>query len=378
MNTNFKPDTFGLSEGATLDYGSPTLRRRALRENGHRMQAVLEAKSLMDRAWAGDKRSYNTLHEALTTSDLFRSAAGEVLDIEMLQAYETIEVQWKKIATSTSLRNFKPKDLRTLMMGSAGFQKVPELNPYPMGTGPAITEAFISVAKFGERWAYSFEAQINDELGELQSVPRQWGTRAGYTEDDAVLAQLANPVTGAPNTAFFNATNKNLGTGALTADNLMTAMQNVKTSKVDANGRMLRAPQLQLVTGPGLSIQANLVLNSNFIRYTDSTTGQVTELSNPFQGVVQHVEMANLPGKAWFILPVPNSARPAFFLGHLVGYETPDLRFAADQGQSISGGALGQSAGSFENDSIAYRVRHICGAAVGDPTFTWASDGLGA
>jgi hypothetical protein len=34
--------------------------------------------------------------------------------------------------------------------------------------------------------------------------------------------------------------------------------------------------------------------------------------------------------------------------------------------------------GSFDDDSVYYRVRHITGAATGDPTFTYASDGLGA
>ncbi len=85
----------------------------------------------------------------------------------------------------------------------------------------------------------------------------------------------------------------------------------------------------------------------------------------------------NLPGAAWFVLPVPTAPRPAFYTAFLTGWETPDIRYKSDQGRSQGGGDLGPDAGSFDNDSVRWRVRHIAGAAQGDPKFTWASDGLG-
>ena len=84
----------------------------------------------------------------------------------------------------------------------------------------------------------------------------------------------------------------------------------------------------------------------------------------------------NLPGNAWFIIPAPSAPRPAFYVGFLAGYETPDMRYKADQGNSLGGGSLSADAGSFDDDTIYYRVRHIVGAAAGDPMFTYASDGV--
>ena len=62
----------------------------------------------------------------------------------------------------------------------------------------------------------------------------------------------------------------------------------------------------------------------------------------------------------------------------MAGYETPDLRQKADQGQALGGGAISADQGSFDDDTIWFRCRHIVGAAKGDTTFAYASDGQGA
>ena len=48
-----------------------------------------------------------------------------------------------------------------------------------------------------------------------------------------------------------------------------------------------------------------------------------------------------------------------------------------DQGASLGGGDLPADAGSFDDDTIYFRVRHITGGATGDPKFALASDGTG-
>lgn len=372
----FQPATFGLTESMSLNSGEgPTARRNRTAANPVKRAAVLQAKSLLESAIAGDRVATMRLSEAMTSSDLFRSAAGEVLDVELLRNYDLAEKQWTKFAARTSLRNFRPKSLRSLVSSSAGFASVPEHTSYPEGAGPDIAESIIKVGKFGETCGWTWEARLNDEIGELQAVPGAWANKASFTEDDTALATLANPLTGAPNTAFFKVGNGNLGTGAMTAANLQAALISV-TTKRDKTGRQLRAPSMQLVVGPALQFAAQRIINTTEIRTV--TGGSTVIESNPFVGKVTLVVLANLPGGAWFLLPGADSPRPAFYVGFLAGYETPDLRQAADQGQSMSGGTLPADAGSFEDDTIYYRVRHVCGATTGDPLFTYASDGLGA
>ena len=375
MSTNLLvSDQFDLNEAGALTGEGPERRRQLARSSASMREAMVRAKTLLDAAESGSKLALLQINEAITTSDLFKSAVGNVLDYELLRQYEDIETQWTKIAARTTVKDFKPKRLVDLGRNRHKLRRVPEHTNYPIASTD-VAERTISVAKFGERFGYTFEARVNDDIGELDQVPLGWATQTRYTEDDEVLEQLANPVTGAPNTAFFNAENGNLGTGLLTATNLQAAITSV-TTKRDSDGRLLRPGGLQLVVGPALQFTAERVMNTTEVEVTEAD-GTKTKQSNPFRGKVQLTVMANLPGTAWFVIPLPNAPRPAFYAAFLRGFETPDMRYKADGGNRLGGGQVPVEDGSFDDDTIWYRVRHIVGAAHGDPMFTWASDGLG-
>ena len=371
-------ETFGLSADMGMTGEGPTARRKRVRNDQRMRRAMVEAHTLLTDAWAGDRVATLRVNEAITTSDLFKSAAGEVFDRELLASYEAQPTQWTKFARRTTVRNFKPKYLRELLAGSASLPLVPEHTNYPEAKAD-LRESHLTVKKFGEQFGYTFEARINDEIGELQIVPGSWANKARYTEDDAAIAMLADPITGAPNAAFFNATNQNLGTGALTAARLQAALEAL-SQKRDPSGRLLRSGPLQLVVGPALAFTAERIMNTSEIQTRNNPAAGTVDIStviegNPFRGKVSLTVLDNLPGNAWFIIPAPSAPRPAFYVGFLAGYETPDMRYKADQGNSLGGGSLSADAGSFDDDTIYYRVRHIVGAATGDPKFTYASDG---
>lgn len=365
-------ESFGITEAGLMAGTSPAARRK--NRNPQRLKAGIDAARLLESAWDGSAYGGLAVHEALSTSDLFRSAAGDVMDTEMVQQYEAMPTQWTKFAARTSLRDFRPKYLKELSGGRRRFERVPELTEYPSAEH-AVSERSIRVGKFGRRFGYSFEAQINDQIDELQQVPGEFATSARLTEDYEALTQLANPVTGAPNTAFFTAGNGNLGTGVLTQDRLQTAITTVSTKR-DADGNLLSPGPLQLVVGPSLQFTAQRILDQTEIRVTNGST-QTAE-PNPLRGRITLTVLENLPGTAWFVLPLPTAPRPAFYVGFLRGWETPDIRYKADQGQRAGGGAIGVEEGGFDDDAIYWRGRHIVGASQGDPKFTYASDGIGA
>ena len=372
----FRPEVFGLNESMRLDGDTPRARRDRERASEASRTRILEAKKILEAAWHGDPLARIKVNEALTTSDLFKSAAGAVLDRILLADYERQSGGvWSKFSARTAVKDFKPKTLLELTSNTGALTRVPEHSNYPKANVSGA-ERTIKVAKFGEQYGYTFEARVNDDIGELEQVPGGWAYQATATEDQASLEQMVNTLTGAPNTAFFNAPNGNIGTGSLTADRLQTAYTQV-TTKRDANGALLVAPALQLVVGPALQFTAERILNAQEIRVTNGAT-QTME-PNPFRGKFQLTVLPNLAGTGWFILPVPQQGRKnAFYTAFLTGYETPDLRAKADQGVRIGGGAINPSEGSFDDDTIWFRVRHIVGAAQGDPTFTYASDGIGA
>lgn len=373
--TTLTGEAFGLSKDLVMVGEGPTARRARTRASESMRKAIIEAKGLLDAAWAGDPVARLRVNEAITTSDLFRSAAGEYLDRILLADYERVTPSWRAYAAETKLRNFKPKKLQELNRNTGPLPSVPERTDYPVSNIDGA-EREISVGKFGEQYGYTWEARVNDEIGELEQVPRGWSYQTAVTESQTALSQMVNTLTGAPNAAFFNAGNDNLGTGALTDANLQAAITKVTTKK-DSAGNLLVAPQLKLVVGPALQFTAERVINTTEIRVTDGTV--TTLQSNPFRGKVTLEVLPDLPGTAWFLLPEPGPGRKsAFYVGKLIGYETPDLRYQANQGSRVGGGSIAVGEGSFVNDTIWYRVRHIVGAAQGDPTFTYASDGLAA
>jgi hypothetical protein len=198
-------ESFGINDAGLLT-GDTAARRR------NTPAVINEAYTLLKRAWDGDRRATIAVNEALSTSDLFKSATGDVLDIVLLAQYDRATPQWPTIAARTTLRNFKPKLLRELIGNGAALRRVPEHTNYPEA-GSSTTERQISVGKFGEQFGYTWEASLNDEIGELQQVPGGWASQARYTEEVNVLGLLANLTTGAPNTAFFTGGNGNIGTG---------------------------------------------------------------------------------------------------------------------------------------------------------------------
>lgn len=340
---------------------------------GMRSGAVSEADvasvaQLLQSAWQGNARVRHAVNEALTTSDLFVTGTAVVFDRELLAEYDEMPKQWTKFAARTVLNDFRPKKLIDLIAGAAVLPKVPEHTNYPEAKYDEA-ERTISVSKTGEQFGYTFEMRVNDQLNELQRIPNSWAGKAVRTEDYAATEALANPLTGAPNAAFFNVGNGNLGSLALTDANLQTVITTVRTKR-DTDGNLLYPGPLQLVVGPAQEFTARRILNSQEIR---TTAGAVTTVeANPFAGITLTV-LDNLPGTAWFVLPMPSAPRPAFYLGFLRGHETPDMRVKRDQGQRLGGGDVPVEDGSFDDDTIYFRVRHITGGAAGDPRFAYAN-----
>lgn len=374
-------DTFNLSEAGTLDGPSPLVRRQY---SPTRKAAIAEAARMWERVWQhGDARAALQVKEALSTSDLFVSATGDVLDRELLAAYTDIDVQWPLFARRTTVGNFKPKKLVDLLGGRSDLALVPELTEYP--TADYRTREYeIRVRKFGRRFAFSWEASINDDLDELMQVPGQFATAARLTEERAALELIADPTTGAPNTGFFRdytgdtdskgqplpGPNTTPSTLALTADNLQTALTTVTTRR-DFEGNLVAPGRLLLVVGVAQEFAARRILEATEIR-TTSGSRQTVE-ANYLRGAVDLVVHRRLPGNAWFLLPAPTEARPALAVAFLRGFETPDIRQKADQGVGA-----GPDSGSFEIDDAQWRVRHVLGAATLLPLHTYASTGAGA
>ncbi|EPH14675.1 hypothetical protein HMPREF1484_01984 [Dermabacter sp. HFH0086] len=338
---------------------------------------ILEAYRLFDRASSGDYRAKADMVESLTTSD-FPQLLGRGFNTKLAAAYQALTPVWSQYSTRTTVQNFKPQTYKQLL-GYNGLELVPEATEYPAGDF-SETKFEFQARKYGRRLGLTYEMIVNDELGAFRNIHDTLAQAARDLEGTATADALLNGKRTDVNTDFFKAANGNAPeSAALTRKSLQEAIETV-SQKRDVNGRPLVRPNLVLVVPPALEFQAREIVNASQIRRTDGDT-EVTS-ANILAGAVTVVVDPNLmrsthakASKTWFLLPAPNTARPALVTAFMSGHETPDLRYKNDQGNRVGGGSIPVGEGSFDDDTIQYRVRHIVGAAAIDPTFTFVSRG---
>ncbi len=348
--------------------------------------SVDRAKTLLTNAAEGKWGADIKLAEAFSTSD-FTMSAFAVVDSEFQAQYEEMPSTWRQYTTVTKVSDFRPKRLIDRRAGHIGFDRVPELTEYPAGTLPGFDVNSIAVAKFGRRYAISWEMWKNNEaVAELLDFPTLLASQAVETESKNAASNLLNvdPATGRANgvnTNFFKAANGNAPDNKpLTYANLKAALTKVKSMK-SKDGRPVAVPNFVLVVPVALQEQANAIMAIREVRTTvdgveivegNAVSGTVNVVVEPMLDAINDNAKA---GTTWFLLPAPNSTRAAVWAAFLQGHETPDIRVKADQGVAVGGGSLSIEDGSFEIDDIQWRGRHIVGNQTGDPSGTYVSTG---
>lgn len=338
--------------------------------------------------WGADVR----LAEAFSTSD-FKLAAAAELDSEMLAQYDELPSNWTAYTDTTTVRDFRPKRLKSRSGNGVALARVPELTEYPADDKRGAAEYAIQVAKYGRRKAISWEAWLNNEaIGELEDMPGELARQARETENLAAVSNLllidaesalkGEATASNVNTNFFKSANGNAPTSlALTRENLKTVLDGMAVKKDPVTKRVIPRPDVVVVIPKALEPQMLSIIRPSEVRYDDGN-GTVTVETNDLASVTYVVEpmldFVNTNAKAattWFVLPKPRSARPAMWVAKLAGHEQPDLRVKADTGRRVGGGEISALEGSFEIDDIQYRARHIVGNQQGDALFTYVSLG---
>lgn len=375
MTTTTAPGQI-LTGAAAIAEGEAREHFRRPRRAANYNERLVEAANILESGLSGSYSALGRLEEAMSTSD-FPYYLGDILDRELLPAYKSIDPVWTSFARKTSVRDFRPKKFVDLLGGQEILERVAEGTEYPAGSLDDA-EYSLTVGKFGRRLPLSFEAIVNDDLGDFRTLPERLAQAARNTEDYTITGLLATEA--GPNSAFFKADNGNAPTALpLTLDNLSTAITTVTSRTVD--GAPVVFPSLVLLVPPGLAVQANNIVNALQIEDTQGTkkltvknwlASKIRVEENPWLPVLDKSGKAN---STWYVLPDPSAARPAVAAGFLRGRETPDLRVKADQGNRVGGGAIGPEEGSFEDDTTQYRVRHILGGTTLDPIGTYVSTG---
>lgn len=346
------------------------------------MRKSLEARKLFESAASGSHLAIARVQEAMTTSD-FPIMLGASYGRELQTEYQGIAPVWQKFSARAENPDFRERSLVDILGGISGLDVVPEATEYP---ARALTESErkFRLRKRGAVIPLTWETFINDDLGAFRGLPNRLAVSARETEDIVTVDALLNPARTGLNTAFFKASNGNAPTALpLTRENVRTALAGIKTRKVDGDRPLTFGTQKPVLLVPqALEEKALQAVAAVTIRRTDDD-GNTVEETNTLGSLVDVVvnpwlDVRNTGANAattWFILPAPSAPRKALVTAFLRGHGNPDLRVKADAGARPGGGLIAPEEGSFNDDTVSYRVRHVTDASTLEPTLTYASTG---
>jgi len=318
----------------------------------------------------------NTLMEAFTTSD-FPKLLGAAFEKEAMGAQKDSVKEYDLFAFEKNLSDFRPKKMVDLF-GNEYFEDVKEGAEYKGGT-LAETDVEIKTGKTGKNYGLTWELQLSRDFSDLADFPKVLGNAAVNTENRKIYEVLVGS-TGLK-TGFFGT----VDTKPLTSENLIAAIETMSL-KENHRKELVDVSTIVLVVGPGLAMRARQILNAEkIVRKVDDGAGNVTETeeTNPFRGLVQlqvSREFINLNGAAtkntsWALLPGKATANPAVVKTGLIGHENVDIRVKRDQGERVAGGQVPVNDGSFNDDTIWFRGRHVTGGAKGFTVAVYGSKG---
>ncbi|RSN12815.1 hypothetical protein DMB42_11595 [Nonomuraea sp. WAC 01424] len=337
-----------------------------------------EAVKFMDEIYTG-RRPLHHFTEAMTTSD-FPKLFADSLDRQLYGAYEAVSPTWMNYTRAATVNDFREVK-RFATSGVRGLLgKVGELGEYKR-RGQTEAEYKYKVEKYGAAFGLSFEAMINDDLDSFMRLPQDLADSARDSEEEFVTRLFCGA--SGPLTTVYTTGNDNFLDGvpeaALTRDNLQAAITKLLKRK-DDNGNPIRVNAVELVTGPGLALEAEEILNTTQYRVVDASgnvqiisgNGVSANLRHSLNYWVPSVATTANADTSWWLFANPSGPRPAMEFGRMRGYEAPALFEKIPDARRIGGG---EDMFDFETDGSAKKIRHIFGGVFVDPKMTIGSTG---
>lgn len=363
--------------------------RRVRRVGDRNPQAFSEALGLVERVLEGDRYAALQMQEAMSTSD-FPLLFGDIIDRSLVNSYQEYPTEILDVAQARRMRDFRTGH-RFAVDGAEGqLDKVGQHEEYPERS---LTEARdqVSVEKYGARIGFAWEQWVNDDLDAFRDAPQRHGRGARRTEQKLLTQQFVG--TSGPDGTLYTSGAGNIvvvgGTTnpALTTDNLEGALTQL-ASFTDEDDEPIFVGGAYLVVPIALESTARRILDTTEFRVTDAD-GNVRIVSG--NAVSRNLQLRVAPhvgsiatsnaDTSWWVFADPNEGRAALEFDRLMGHEQPEIWVRQPDAQRIGGGTVGPDAGSFDTDSIDYRVRHVIGASqlvnTGGQKATVASDGTG-
>lgn len=362
---------------------------RSIRKRHNYNNLLHEALSVLEAARRG-RYGMMQFEEAMGTAD-FPLLMADVLDRQMYGTYMETPQTWMTYCRKSTVPDFRSVK-RFAVDGAEGrLSTVGEKGTY-LPNVLSETSYTYSVSKYGRTLNWSWESFINDDFDALgASSPARLGKAARRSED--YFATGLHVGTTGPHSSLYTSGNRNIintSNGASGTNPVLgiIGLQDafiVMGLQLDGDSEPIGIDGVILEVPPSLEVTARNVLNATEIKVGADSGAQQIVTSNWMKNKVTLVVNPYIPvvasssnGKTtWFVHANPSSGRPAMEMGHLRGHEAPEL-FMKLGDQVRIGGSGSPLDGSFDNDTTAYKVRHVFGGSRVDGRSTVASNGSGS
>ncbi|WP_368222728.1 ClpP-like prohead protease/major capsid protein fusion protein [Aeromonas sp. s4] len=258
------------------------------------------------------------------TSSDFGKILLDVANKSVLEGWENAEETFDKWTRKGTLSDFKVAS-RIGLSDIPSLRKVREGAEYKHVT-LSDTGATIQLATYGELFAITRQAIINDDLDMLTRVPTLFGAAARGTIGDLVYAVLTGNVKMPDNKTLFHADHKNLLTGAdaamgikglSAAKTLMRGQRAVGAD--DKPGRALNIRPGFALVPIELEDTALQLINSTSVPGADANSG----IANPIKGFVDVIgepRLSDASTEAWYLAA---KGGDTIEVAYLDGQDTP-------------------------------------------------------
>jgi hypothetical protein len=392
------PDMLELVENLRAEKASPenlfggvgtgVRARREAKERDPRYRAnLIETINFMRDIEIGRRRVHE-FEEAMTTSD-FPILFADVLDRQLLGYFNETTPTWQSYCRKGKVRDFRKAKKFAVDGAETVLPDVKEREEYPEAPLSDRADELL-VSKFGRRVDLSWEALINDDLDAFSRIPERLARAARRSEQKKAVELWIDSK--GPHASLYTAEFKNIITGnpELSIESLQDALLAL-SKMVDFEGEPIVVDMVSLVIPPALEVVANNIINATEVWLTGhgGTEDQKLRAANWMKNRLQIVVEPYIPFVAtkengdttWALFAEPSVGRPAIEMDYLLGYEEPSLYERLPNARRIGGGG-GEVLESFEDDSRAWRIRHVLGGTrlinTGGAKATVASSGKGS
>ena len=332
----------------------------------------IEAAKLLTNALAGDLRAKVTLQEGISSSDI-PTVLEPAINVIFLAQYAAEQNVWNQIADEHMADNFGTIRFGDFQVDPSvlgdhageefiegGLPKVGEYEEYPAVpfTTTQLDKEF--EGKHGIRARMSWESLRR--IGNFDMIGQMTSKFAAYAarQEDIALAKLFVTSAGAVGSGFSG---KGLtGNPALSYAALEDAMADSRTDTV--GGNRVVAPRYKLVHGTALAMTVREMFATTQIRKTVDSEERLinpslyTSAFNPIEFNALDTVSGGQTDDFWFVIPDIN-VRPYFWEVFLSGARTPLISIKDNGHFTLAGGEVPVRDGSFDEDDIQTRIRHV-------------------